>query len=76
MDSKFLIISCPTKKFILSVHKILWMEWDAESKLLLIKMDNGDRYDLPNVMNISEIAEVLGVHPNAFKLRMLEPYDE
>jgi hypothetical protein len=75
--NQFLVISCPTKKFVFGIKNIVWMEWDASTKFLKARMDNGDNFELPDVMNIAEMAEVLGVHPNAFKLRLLldEDYD-
>jgi peroxiredoxin len=57
---------------VLSINDVVWISYNNEEKSLVIKFRNGDKYELPNVLNFSEIANKLGLPKNSYKFSLVD----
>lgn len=70
---QFIFIDGPTRKYFLKTSSIVWVEYEAKDKILKMKMDNGDFLELPEVLNLRDVANWFGVKENVFNLRIIKP---
>jgi len=68
----FIYLDGPTRKYLIKTSAIVWVEYEVKDKILKMKMDNGDFFELPEVTNLREVAKWLGVDENIFRMKIIK----
>jgi hypothetical protein len=57
---------------VLSISDVVWVSYDNKEKTLVVKFRNGDKYELPDVLNFNEVANKLGLPKESYRFTLVD----